>query len=75
MSSLIKTIEKACTAARKLNFPVYRVELAAAAEITDINNNKETLSFSCRKKIGLLWIVLGVTLFIAMIAVRFAKKR
>lgn len=75
MSKLINTIEKTCTAARKLNFPVYRVELAAAAEITDINNNKETFSFSCRKKIGLLWIVLGVSLFIAMIAIKFAKKR
>ena len=75
MSKLINTIEKTCTAARKLNFPVYRVELAAAAEITDINNNKETFSFSCRKKIGLLWVVLGVELIIAMIAVRFAKKR
>jgi hypothetical protein len=51
------------------------LELAAAAEITDLNNNKETLSFSCRKKIGLLWIVLGITLFIAMLAVKFAKKR
>lgn len=74
MSKLIDTIEKTCTAARKLNFPVYKLELAAAAEITDINNNKETVSFSCRKKIGLLWIVLGVTLFIAMIAVKLAKK-
>ncbi len=75
MSKLINTIEKTCTAARKLNFPVYKLELAAAAEITDINNNKETISFSCRKKIGLLWIVLGVVLIIAMIAVRFTKKR
>ncbi len=75
MSKLINTIEKTCTAARKLNFPVYKLEIAAAAEMTDINNNKETFSFSCRKKIGLLWIILGVTLFIAMIAVRFTKKR
>ncbi len=75
MSKLINAIEKTCCTVRKLNFPVYRLELAAAAEITDINNNKETISFSCRKKIGLLWIVLGVTLFIAMIAMKFAKKR
>ena len=75
MTKLITTIEKTCTAARKLNFPIYKLELAAAAEITDINNNKETFSFSCRKKIGLLWVVLGVVLIIAMIAVRFAKKR
>jgi hypothetical protein len=75
MSDLIGNIEKTCASVRKLNFPVYKLELAAAAEITDLNNNKETLSFSCRKKIGLLWIVLGITLFIAMLAVKFAKKR
>ncbi|MBQ2733245.1 MAG: hypothetical protein IJF74_03725 [Clostridia bacterium] len=75
MSDIINSVEKTCSAIRKLNFPIYKIELAAAAEITDMNNNKETVSFSCRKKIGLLWIVLGVTLFIAMLAVRFAKKR
>ena len=75
MSDIISTVEKACASARKLNFPIYKVELAAAAEITDLNNNKETFSFSCRKKIGLLWIVLGITLFIAILAVKFAKKR
>ena len=75
MSDIINSVEKTCSTVRKLNFPIYKIELAAAAEITDMNNNKETVSFSCRKKIGLLWIVLGVTLFIAMLAVRFAKKR
>jgi hypothetical protein len=50
MSDLIGNIEKTCASVRKLNFPVYKLELAAAAEITDLNNNKETLSFSCRKK-------------------------
>ena len=75
MSDLIGTIEKTCASVRKLNFPVYKLELAAAAEITDLNNNKETFSFSCRKKIGLLWIVLGILAIVAFIAVKAAKKR
>ena len=75
MSKLIDTIEKTCTAARKLNFPVYKLELAAAAEITDINNNKETVSFSCRKKIGLLWVIFGILMLVALIAAKAARHR
>ncbi|MBQ1213182.1 MAG: hypothetical protein IIX69_07165 [Clostridia bacterium] len=75
MSDIISTVEKACASARKLNFPIYKVELAAAAEITDLNNNKETFSFSCRKKIGLLWVIFGILMLVALIAAKAARHR
>ena len=75
MSDIISNVEKVCNSARKLNFPLYKVELAAAAEITDLNNNKETFSFSCRKRIGLLWVIFGILTLIALIGAKAARRR
>jgi hypothetical protein len=70
MSDLIRAAERTGEIIRKLNFPVWKLDFAAAGEITDLKNNRQTFSFSCKKKIGLLCIV-AIMLFLVLM---WAKK-
>ncbi len=75
MTDLITACERTGEIIRKLNFPVYRIELAAAGQITDLSNNKQTFSFSCKKKIGLLCIIAVIVAVMACFTVKRMKKR
>lgn len=75
MKDLITACERTGEIIRKLNFPVYRIDLAAAGQITDLSNNKQTFSFSCKKRIGLLCIAAFIVAVTACLAVRRMKKR
>ena len=73
MSNFITSVERTGEIIRKLNFPVWKLELAAAGEMTDLQNNKQTFSFSCKKKIGLLCIV-AIMLVFALMCAKMARR-
>ena len=73
MSNFITSVERTGEIIRKLNFPVWKLELAAAGEMTDLQNNKQTFSFSCKKKIGLLCIV-AIMLILVLMCAKAARR-
>ena len=73
MSNFITSVERTGEIIRKLNFPVWKLDFAAAGEITDLKNNRQTFSFSCKKKIGLLCIV-AIMLILVLMCAKAARR-